>query len=286
MTYSVIRTSAYLLQILSQPSVDGFVHSVYRRTINLSVEGCLLALQTVGSPLSPVSLITELTEAELEQLIISPGDPVRFSSQKLCISGHGSSYSFHYHEACIVDLCLTEVLSSSARKRLSSHIQTVLSQTDTSGLAMLFDQKFYSDIPLLFLAAGERISCCTALYGHQKYEEAARELARLIGLGIGLTPSGDDFLCGVLAGLFLTGRSDTAFAQSLRDTIQQHLTDTIDISATFLSCALDRQFSLAVKGLETVAEVSDIRKSFLEIGHSSGMDTLCGVLYALQLGTG
>ena len=151
----------------------------------------------------------------------------------------------------------------------------------------------------------KKIERCTGLYRDKKYTETGIELARLIGLGIGLTPSGDDFLCGVLAGLILTGQTESAFARSLHKAIAEHLNDTVDVSAAFLRCALKGQFSLAVNhllvntGCESpqdtshvkctpqiapgIANVPAITENFLAIGHSSGTDTLCGILYALEL---
>ena len=49
------------------------VHSVYRKTINLQSGDLLLALQTAGSPLSPISLITDLSEAGMDAQKAVPG---------------------------------------------------------------------------------------------------------------------------------------------------------------------------------------------------------------------
>ena len=95
------------------------------------------------------------------------------------------------------------------------------------------------------------------------------------------------------------------FAKSLHKTIAEHLNDTVDVSAAFLHCALKGQFSLAVNhllvntGCESpqdtsyvkcnpqitpgIANIPAITENFLAIGHSSGTDTLCGILYALEL---
>ena len=109
----------------------------------------------------------------------------------------------------------------------------------------------------------------------------------------------------MLAGLILTGQTESTFAKSLHKTIAEHLNDTVDVSAAFLHCALKGQFSLAVNhllvntGCESpqdasyvkcnpqitpgIANIPAITENFLAIGHSSGTDTLCGILYALEL---
>ena len=100
-----------------------------------------------------------------------------------------------------------------------------------------------------------------------------------MGLGIGLTPSGDDFLCGVLAGLILLGKQDTEDFHHLSTEISQNLTRTNAISTAFLRCAMEGQFSEAIVTLGSVA-FSQSQQMFHAIGHSSGADTLCGLYFA------
>lgn len=133
----------------------------------------------------------------------------------------------------------------------------------------------------MLLAAKKHIHLTDELCRLGDYPEAAVRLSRLLGLGIGLTPSGDDFLCGVLAGLHMAGNDSHPFTQRLRSELANRLSDTIDISAAFLSCALDQQFSLAVNRLYRLPTAEEILASFEEIGHSSGTDTLCGILWSL-----
>ena len=56
MFFHITKLSTYAMQIL-QNSTNGSVHSVYRNTVNVVVNDHLLALQTVNSPFSPISLI-------------------------------------------------------------------------------------------------------------------------------------------------------------------------------------------------------------------------------------
>ena len=52
----------------------GSVHSVYRNTINLLFQDQLWALQSSLSPLSPISLQTELSPLAMSALSVRPGD--------------------------------------------------------------------------------------------------------------------------------------------------------------------------------------------------------------------
>ena len=58
--------------------------------------------------------------------------------------------------------------------------------------------------------------------------------------------------------------------------------DTNDISRAFLDCSVQHHFSLAVNSLTDLPSADRILNVFSAIGHSSGIDTLCGVAYGLS----
>lgn len=283
MVYHIHSASSHIAEKLRQHPA-GTVHSVYRRTVNLSFGDFLAAIQSDGSPLSPVSLITELTDRELSSLCVAPGDPVSIENDTIRIAGGAGDCVFSYSGAAVHELGLSPAPDKASLPVLAERIAAVLSCSGTGGFDLLFDGNTGTEeLPLPLLAADRHIRRSLSLYRDARYLDAARELSGLIGLGSGLTPSGDDFLCGVLAGLTLAGETDAPFCGCLREDIRSRLRDTVDISAAFLDCALSGQYSLAVNNLLPLPSAGDIRESFLAIGHSSGMDTLCGILYALRL---
>jgi hypothetical protein len=116
-------------------------------------------------------------------------------------------------------------------------------------------------------------------------------LTRLIGLGTGLTPSGDDFLVGYLAGLWCTIR-DIAQRQrlvmELGQTILQRSGRTNDISRTYLYHAACGQVSSRLEALATAiskpqdpAKIRTAAESAMRSGHTSGMDAVTGLLFAM-----
>lgn len=268
----------------------GTVHSVYRKTINLSVNGRLLALQADGTPLSPLSLITELPSDIMNTLPIEKGELVRISGESIEICSSPQPFLFTYSEAVHYDLKLPSVFAplsdgdaSRQKARLARNIEDALFHGDTGGFSSIFNCSSEKELSLMLLAAKRRIEDSARLYHNKEFEKSGSTLSSLLGLGIGLTPSGDDFLCGALAGLCLLGKENGPFEKKIKSEIASHLSDTIDISAAFLICALEEQFSLAVNGLAAIPEAEQIKNAFSEIGHSSGMDTLCGVLFVLKL---
>lgn len=284
MYFKITTIGSFALEILnSEP--EGVIHSVYRKTINIQFGDYLLALQADLSPVSPVSLITELDAASMETLPVSPGLKVKVSSGILSIYGTISVVKFNFLEA---DLFESKLISKSPQL-LRDTLKSVLDHCAAGGFSTIFapcvvkDEENNLGAELVTTAAKNHLKACSTYMQKADYEKATEELVSLIGLGVGLTPSGDDFLCGVLAGLILTGNSDQRFTSILRERIRANLNNTNDISRTFLQCALSSHFSKPIKDLVFPASAEDIHASFGAVGHSSGFDSLCGIYYVYTL---
>lgn len=277
--YAITTTSKYAAELLNRPA-HGTVHSVYRKTINLSFGGRLLALQAAGSPLSPISLITGLSPEDMELLPISAGDIAEIRNQAITIN---ESVCFPFGPACVQDLKLLKTLDSVQIDILERQILIALSAQNAGSFELLFTAPGRAKDILFLSAAEKRLSDTEYCIRTNDFQGASSILRGLIGLGLGLTPGGDDFLCGVLAGLFLCGLTPHPFTRLLQKEINEHLADTNEISAAFLSCALANQFSLAVNSLCSLPSGKELLSTFREIGHSSGTDTLCGVYYAFHI---
>lgn len=125
---------------------------------------------------------------------------------------------------------------------------------------------------------------------------AVSSVRRLIGLGNGLTPSGDDLLIGYLAGLqcAVQDRCERIqFISSLGKAIIRLCRQTNDISRTYLYHAARGQVSSRLADLAEViccGENSDriltMAESAMKVGHTSGMDAVTGLLLGLAVWVG
>ena len=111
----------------------------------------------------------------------------------------------------------------------------------------------------------------------------AAEAAQLVGLGPGLTPSGDDYLGGVLVGLRWLGRG--VHAESLWRWLAPRLPGrTSPISAAHLAAAASGEVHEALhEVLDNLSawQAPDLHPSLArldEVGHTSGWDALAGVV--------
>lgn len=278
-----VRKMSYYIESFLKSARTGTVHSVYRKTVNLITNNQIIALQAEASPLSPISLITGLSASAMSELKLAAGDPVIFSEGRIDIHASSEVRHISYIEAMRYDLLLSASLNPEACTALVQNIKAALLQAHAGGFDLIFNESPDTELSLILLAAKNHIEDSLRLYRSRQYKESAVCLSGILGLGNGLTPGGDDFLCGALAGLKLRGESEGIFSRALKETISRRLNDTVDISAAFLSCALNGQYSLAVNSLTDIPDPVRISASFSEIGHSSGIDTLCGILYALSL---
>ncbi len=115
-------------------------------------------------------------------------------------------------------------------------------------------------------------------------------MQRLLGLGPGLTPSGDDFIVGCLAGLAVSTRNAPARRQFLAEVariLEHDLGATTPISRQHLSdaCRLEFAQPLAELAIAIGCGARDVRtkvSAALRIGACSGADGVAGLLFALQ----
>ena len=114
------------------------------------------------------------------------------------------------------------------------------------------------------------------------FEEA---IQGLIGLGPGLTPSGDDFLVGALALLDAIGErhAHIALARAVTDALPGL---TAPLSACFLRAAAAGQVGEALHRAVSSVITGDIDSAVAAagtIGHSSGWDMMAGIMTTLRI---
>jgi hypothetical protein len=110
--------------------------------------------------------------------------------------------------------------------------------------------------------------------------DAAR---RLLGLGPGFTPAGDDVLAGALAALALTGRLDPAVAAGIEDAAVDR---TTAFSAALLRCASRGQMIPAAADLVTAAVRGDEQHTATAVAALSAVGSTSGSALALGLAAG
>jgi hypothetical protein len=113
-----------------------------------------------------------------------------------------------------------------------------------------------------------------------------KTLRFFLGRGKGLTPSGDDLLVGLLAFDSVTNFISVAFYEKISDLVEKE-SITTDVSKEYLRYSLRHEFSSTVtdvvNALGSDTPVLDLEafERLLVVGHSSGLDTLFGILVGM-----
>jgi hypothetical protein len=137
---------------------------------------------------------------------------------------------------------------------------------------------------------GETLPRLTSALLEQDAGRFAAALARLIGAGVGLTPSGDDFIVGLLAALWSRTGTEAAIAALLDELVSPfaRLASRTDVvSRQQLDDAVHGRFAQRlIDVLRALAQQRDATgpvELALASGHSSGADTLSGLWFGLSL---
>jgi hypothetical protein len=263
----------------------GRVHSVFRGALNVEFGPDLVSLAGPATGGLPNGIVLG-AELDFLGLGLAPGWRVRRTPERLWVER--SRLAVDLRPAQRWSPRLERCALRPAREILGA-LEDALRQVPVrTGLAPL----------LLPLARGEAPGSglprtCAAAYpaivGLAQARDSASMLASargLIGLGEGLTPSGDDFLVGFLAARRATGGppSERAFAEACAEMAKGR---TTRIAETFLAHAARGEYSARVHKLVRALSWSCSSgegvpaaelAAALGWGASSGADTLLGVL--------
>lgn len=112
------------------------------------------------------------------------------------------------------------------------------------------------------------------------------DLKKVIGIGFGLTPSGDDFLCGYYTALTMINNK-TLKTEVVKNAIEENWYKINDVSRQQYSiCFINRMSEVHLQFTKSLIEDRKREgemyfKKLKKYGHSSGTDFAIGVAYAL-----
>jgi len=275
-----------LLEFLGPFSGSVKVHSVYNSTTNfITTEGVLFTLLFRENPV-PMSIYLK----DQGRFSFVQGDILYIKDKRLYMKGEELMDLRKYpgwNPVCLIplDFQLHHGLS---------HIRTFIESDSSSdgimpAVKMTLDMEGGELLPpdslqnhIYTFRFKQVLACLVRASLHNNCPKILESLINLLGLGHGLTPSGDDFTAGFIWGLRLGGNNE--LAQTLiNPIIEAAKTKTNRISLQFLTFARDYKLSMAQKNL--ICSLIDFNeeklcKSLSQLrawGHSSGIDWMCGL---------
>ncbi|MBI2762588.1 MAG: DUF2877 domain-containing protein [Chloroflexi bacterium] len=273
---------------------SGVVHSVFRAVVNLETRDGLI---TIGGPSVeplPHGLRTR-GPLDFQTMGLRPGQHVILDRRWIRIP------------ACDIDIDLSLAANWSprlpandpelARARWRIRARDVRSLVAAAvrarpgsrdGLGDLIDTDGHSPLRPVARLAAPRLERLASAVRDADPSAAGTAAESLVGLGPGLTPSGDDALIGMAAALTALAAPGTLDATFLRRAVETAPNRTTAVSTTFLRHAAAGEFCGGLHGLMaglTGPDPSEVRSAIersVAFGATSGADTLVGVLMGLD----
>jgi hypothetical protein len=282
------------------------VQSVFPATLNLEVEGTdwLVALSGPAGAIHPHAVALE-RPVDFRTWGLAVGDPADLIGGSLRLRSQAGDV--------VVDLSQAQRPSSrplpvvlllrGAHRACVTRLAEIQQET---GCDLNIDALWHDDRALTALGGGLRSAALALGSAAQVFARTPRHafateaalarlnqaVAALVGLGAGLTPTGDDFLCGFLTAVRASDpglmEDQEALVKALNAAVEGELPRTTQISAFLLRCAARNFWSLPLVDLaEALAgerEPDALRalEELCALGHSSGADITTGFLFGLE----
>jgi hypothetical protein len=262
------------------PRADAQVHSVFVRACNIETEaGELVTFVSPGSGNLPHGIRCAAPFARLRQGQAAnlEGATLRIPAADLVVDLSRAAVWNGTVAAASPGLCGAEVQRALRDHAPDQGIAPALFPTGSpcSALERTMVARMAQVLPVLARATESRDAGAVV-----------SALSALVGLGPGLTPAGDDFIVGYLAALHSRSRRESGIAGLLRALalpVGRLSLQTNAISRQMLRDAAQGHFAErltdVVRCVCDGGDVAGATMRALQVGHSSGADALCGLLF-------
>lgn len=268
-------TATYLSKrFLTLPTGAGRVHSVFRRAVNVVLDGTLVTfVPDAGAGLPDSIVLTAADFAILGQT--SCDEPVLKRSGTIAIPQSRITIRIGDNHRDNAFPLGGKLAPAAERIERWERIRC-----DLAG--------FRAEMPP---EVEQRSAELANALGYRDLPACERIAASLVGLGSGLTPSGDDVLLGVLAVLrFLTesGATSPFFTMFAAAVVKLAEGNTTDVSLKYLRCAGQGRFSLPlIAGVRSFYEAGHAidmvnLERLVSTGDTSGSDMLNGIVLGIH----
>lgn len=264
MQIKAIKT--FLLQdFMDSLAMSGRVHSVFEHAINLEVEKTLITLLPDADANIPDSVVLTYKDFALLKNI-KVKENILLEDKKIKIGEFEINFAN----------------SQNFENKFS--ISELASNQEIENRKKQFG--FYHTLPE---RAEAKLASLLVAIKNKDQQECENILKTLIGLGSGLTPSADDALIGISAVIeFLTECGIDAFNNFADIVYKVSENRTTDVSRKYFRCACQKRYSLPL--INVVRSLLQNNYTFdfpalaklLNTGHSSGKDTMRGIILACK----
>jgi hypothetical protein len=264
--------SNYLSRFLTKNQI-GKVHAIFRSSFTITLNEQLIHIGSMQQLLSAYGLAIAEDELKAMLAVISQGAIVRLKEEVLLIYANERLFRLPTTAYTSVNLKVSDCMKNAASPEWHL-LKTELEKHNLLHASAVIQNEF--DRGLIEELMQKEIDSA---------HEANRYVSHFWGRGIGLTPSGDDFLIGygMMQAAYL---KQHGWMDALRASLGQKT--TTDVSEHYYSSLLDGYISAPFLELIRAAssggepeQIASIITNITQFGHTSGLDTLLGMYTAL-----
>lgn len=265
--------SNFLSLILTRP-LRGEIHSVFQTSFNIRIQHSLIHIGALGTPLSAFGI--NIPQSVLQKFLVKlkAGMPIIYQAGYLQMDTADQPFIIRLDKLSSIDLNMKPLR---IRKEWLEENEIIKAIKKIDFVQMTGIIQVKQDSAIL-----ERLTNADPTDA----KIAAECMAHFFGRGIGLTPSGDDFLSGILmVEAFFTDHA--VWKNTLKRFLKNHI--TTDVSYSYYDCLLNGYVSENFKNLfcnisiqVDKTKAKRLIKNVTNYGHTSGYDTLFGILTALH----
>lgn len=284
-----LTADIHFLDLLNQPQLSGKIEQVFNKAINILIDNQLFTL--LGSQLDNAPNSCRLLNKDFALLKINDGDDIHISNGKISI---GENYWLSFS---LCKMWQQPVIAFIHDKKNIKNYQSFLLKQVTRLDFILSEAKSslfnYQGDNLFYSASAEKLnqlrSHLISELKNSQHQNLADVIRQFVGLGIGLTPTGDDYLVGVMAFLLLKNHPVNEVYADFYQGIIQGIDNTTSVSAITLEKALAHEYRENMCQLiQSLVDADETNihlqyLNILNIGSSSGSDMLFGIRDALYL---
>ncbi len=253
------------------------MHSTFNNITNfINVRKNIISLSHDKKYLSPNSIIISgISHKNIESININDKKIIinETSFDKKDLKIYKSSIKFKINE------------QESIISRIETFIKKNVLEFNPLSLAFLIKPKLEENFETRFQRAF--VKHTKSAWNEIENENILQGITKMKGSGIGLTPSGDDFIAGMLYALVLIEKINNTDTSKIRKSIYEAAISNNDISRNMLCYASIGAYFKQFKDLQTAfinndRNTKDYLINLIKIGETSGSDMLTGFYLILK----
>lgn len=277
-----------LVPLLLSKKGQGYVHSIFSNGFNLNMDDSLIFIGNRKNGLLPFGIHLQENDTFKAVSSVKNGEAVYWDAKTNALQFSTISISLDKGQSFHNEITplQNDRLLKTDFERFCSQLTAIKGLTGLDVDINLFLNKWIDTGKKEWLGSEPYLMKLIDAVTSSDTDLIEKVLRYFLGRGKGLTPSGDDLIVGLFAFDATSNFISSLFYQQLSRLLESEPITT-DVGREYLRYAARHEFSSTVTDLLNLLASDDhVRfnqafQNLLSVGHSSGMDTLLGILIGM-----